>query len=167
MERKIKLFSLHLMLAIVFSAVSSLTLLFCIVVQNTENIGQWLVIGLAVLFWIGLVLEQLFLWRANSLRKKLESVGKSRKNRGMADGRPGIISFFQNRPGMVSDVLLVLSVLCLIVFMALQIGEDVVQFILITIIVLTFRLHCILNGRNFQYKNNLEKRKVLINEQKH
>lgn len=163
MRHKMKLFSKSLMSSMFFSTISSLTLLFCIALQNIEGINKWLVVGIPVLFWIGLVLEQFFLWRANAIRRGIEGTGKFERAR----GRPGIISFFQNHPGAVCDVLLGVSFLCLIFFMIFHIGENSIQFLFITFLVLTFRFHCILNGRNYKYKNYLEKRKVRNDEQKH
>ena len=162
MKQSIRLFSRNLTAAMLFSAVSSLTLLSCIFLQNAENIGKYFIVGGATVFWLGLFFEQFFLWRANNLRRKIEDTHKL----GKAHGRPGIISFFQNPVGAVSDILLFVSLICLLIFMKLRIGENAVQFIFITLLVFSFRFHCILNGKNFKYKKALEKRKVLQNEYK-
>ena len=154
MRQVIRRYSKSLIVSSVFSAMSSLSILFCIILQNTDtgSMKKWLAIVL--------IFEQLFFWRANQIRKMIESSGKY----GKARGRPGILSFFQNRVGTISDVLFGLSLLSLIILMVLHIGESAIQFLLIALLVLTFRFHCIFNGKNFPYKNYLEKRKVINNE---
>ena len=151
------------MTSLVFSVISSMTILFCIALQNDLIVNKCFIVVFPILFWLGLIFEQFFLWRANKIRKKIEGTGRYER----ALGRPGIVSFFQNRAGAVSDILLGFSFLCLVIFIALQKGENSMQVLLITVLVLTFRFHCILNGRNFKYKDYLEKRMVLTDEQKH
>ena len=55
----------------------------------------------------------------------------------------------------------ILSVIVVfVILMATGVGEKAIQYIFIFLLVLSFRLHCILNGKNFRYKKFLAKRKV-------
>lgn len=110
-----------------------------------------------LLFWGGLIAEQILIWKSNKSRKAIESSQKGRKMQGL----PGIFSFFKTKAGFAADVIFIFSVLIYLVLAVCNTGVKYAQYIFIFLTVLTFRLHCILNGKNFRYKNNLVKRKVL------
>ena len=52
--------------------------------------------------------------------------------------KPGVISIWKNRYGAVADIVCVMSLLTLIIFMAIDIEEKTIQYILIFLLV--FRL---------------------------
>lgn len=142
--------------AIVCSFVSSFALLSCIFIGMNEVSDKIIGIIFPIIFWLGLIVEQILIWKSNAVRKEIENIGETRKFR----GRPGIINIWKNRYGAIADIVCIASLLQLVVFTIIGIGEEAIQYILIFLLVLSFRLHCILNGQNFRYKKYLEKRKV-------
>ena len=135
------------------SVVSSLSLMAAMLV-NSEGKNKEILITFALLFWIGLVLEQILFWKANQLMKNALT-----KDRRRIRGGPGIISLSTYMEGFVVDILFVISLISLIVCIAFGFGETLMQYIFICLMVLSFRLHCFLNGRNYKYKK-LKERKV-------
>lgn len=145
-----------LILAIVASSVSSLSILVCIFVGENEVLNTVLKIVFPLIFWIGLILEQVFISQANKMRLELEKEDKRKQPR----LKPGVISIFQTEEGAKADITFAVSFLILIILMIFDIGTNVLQYIFIFLSVLTFRMHCILNGKNFRYKKFFSKRKV-------
>lgn len=145
-----------LILAIVASSVSSLSILVCIFVGENEVLNTVLKIVFPLIFWIGLILEQVFISQANKMRLELEKKDKRKQPR----LKPGVISIFQTEEGAKADITFAVSFLILIILMIFDIGTNVLQYIFIFLSVLTFRMHCILNGKNFRYKKFFSKRKV-------
>lgn len=149
-------FSNKLILAIVASSVSSLSILTCIFIGENETLNTVLKMVFPLIFWVGLILEQLWIFQANKIRIELEKEDKRKKPR----LKPGIISIFQTEEGAKVDIAFAVSFLILIILMIFDIGTNVLQYIFIFLSVLTFRMHCILNGKNFRYKKFFSKRKV-------
>lgn len=145
-----------LILAIVASSVSSLSILVCIFIGENEVLNTVLKIVFPLIFWIGLILEQVFISQANKMRLELEKEDKRKQPR----LKPGVISIFQTEEGAKADITFAVSFLILIILMIFDIGTNVLQYIFIFLSVLTFRMHCILNGKNFRYKKFFSKRKV-------
>lgn len=139
--------------SLVCSVISSLSLLAAILV-NSEGKNKEILIAFGLVFWIGLVLEQILFWKANQLMKIALL-----KDRRRIRGRPGIISLSTYMEGFVVDIVFVVALISLVVCMAFGFGETLMQYILICLMVLSFRLHCFLNGRNYKYKK-LKERKV-------
>lgn len=148
--------SKQLSFAIAFSVVSSASILACAFMGANEDIDKILKVIFPIVFWLGLVGEQVNMWMANKTRKDIESNTKHRKIR----AKPGISSIMQTDSGAIADITCVISLIVLIILMIIGVGEKVVQFIFIFLLVLSFRLHCILNGKNFRYKKYLSMRKV-------
>ena len=128
----------------------------CVFLGKSDNADQTIKIIFPLVFWIGLLIEQYFIWNANSFRKKLESEGKLRRIR----GKPGAVSILQTEEGAVTDLILVISLIVFVILLLFGIGKGFPQYLFIFFVVLSFRMHCILNGKNFRYKKYLAKRKV-------
>lgn len=139
-------------LSVVSSVISSLSLLAAIMV-NSEGKNQAILLSFALLFWIGLVLEQLFFWRANRLMKT--AIARDRRR---IRGSVGLLSPAKYIEGLVVDAGFLLSLIAFLLCAALKLGEAVMQYIFICLMVLTFRLHCFLNGRNYKYKKSRERK---------
>lgn len=160
MRSKIRDFNLFVTNSMCFSFVSSASIIACIFIGENDTTNRVLKFVFPIVFWIGLIAEQFFIWKANSIRKQIEaSVGKRRIHM-----KPGIISFLQTEAGAITDIVMAISFIVLVILMALGTGEKAIQYIFIFLLVLSFRLHCILNGKNFRYKKFLAKRKVDKNE---
>lgn len=156
MRLGIKKFSLFVNLSIIASIISSVSIMACAFLGKSDNIDQVIKIIFPLVFWIGLLIEQYFIWNANSFRKKLESEGKLRRIR----GKPGAVSILQTEEGAIADLILVISLIVFVILLLFKIGKGFPQYLFIFFIVLSFRMHCILNGKNFRYKKYLAKRKV-------
>lgn len=155
MRQMIKLLSRTLSKTILFSCISSFAILLCIALQNVENVSKVFVFLVSLTFWVGLFFEQLFFWRSNALRKKIEDTGQFRKLR----GKSGIISFLRTKWSFIADFTFVVSLMIYLVLLAGNWGKNIIQFIILFFIVLSFRLHCILNGKTFRYNLYLKKRR--------
>ena len=149
-------FSNKLILAIVASSVSSLSILTCIFIGENETLNTVLKMVFPLIFWIGLIFEQVLISQASKIRIELEKEEKRRQPR----LKPGIISIFQTEEGTKADIAFAVSFFILIILMIFDIGTNVLQYIFIFLSVLTFRMHCILDGKNFRYKKFFSKRKV-------
>lgn len=139
--------------SVVCSVISSLSLLAAILV-NSEGRNKEILIAFGLVFWIGLILEQVLFWRANRLMRFAIT-----KDRRRIRGKPGIISLSTYMEGLVVDAVFIISLIAFIICVAFGLGEALMQYIFICLMVLSFRLHCFLNGRNYKYKK-LKERKV-------
>ena len=151
MRREELSFRRCVLLSIICSGLSSLPIGLIPAAQANES--GILAIGIPVAFWLGLAGEQLFIWRANSLRKAWGE--KVDPCLGKSDARPGAMAFFKSPEGTIADVLFLLSSAAFAVAALLKAGEASVQYVLICCVALSFRLHCILNGMNYRYKKLL------------
>lgn len=156
MKQMTRRFNLYVTGSIVFSVISSAAILACIFIGTNETTDRVLKIVFPVVFWIGMICEQLLIWNANSMRKQLELKTKRRCVR----LKLGIVSFIQTEAGAITDLVFAISLVVFVILVAIGVGEKAVQYIFIFLLVLSFRLHCILNGKNFRYKKFLAKRKV-------
>lgn len=71
----------------------------------------------------------------------------------------GVISFFQNKYASLADISFFISLVCFVVSMVCtnMNGNNFINFIFWTILVFSFSMHCILNGKVFYYMSNQEK----------
>lgn len=139
--------------SVAFSVISSLSLMAAILV-NSEGRNKEILIAFGLVFWIGLILEQVLFWRANRLMRIAIT-----KDRRRIRGKPGIISLSTYMEGLVVDAVFIISLIAFIICIAFGLGESLMQYIFICLMVLSFRLHCFLNGRNYKYKK-IKERKV-------
>lgn len=114
-----------------------------------------LVCGLV--FWIfllaGIVLQIILSIKTSKWIAKNRRVIRLNKK----DRRIGIVSFFKNTPGVISDIALVLSIIALVVSYYITGGVSIVCYVSLSVVFLSFCTHCIFNGKNFYYmKNGLE-----------
>lgn len=139
--------------AIVCSFISSFALLSYIFIGMNDISDKIIGIIFPIIFWLGLIGEQFFIWKSNSIRKSIEKSSEFRKIKSGI----GVISFARTEAGLIADVVLAISFIVLLILMIFSIGENVLQYIFIFLLVLSFRLHCIFNGQNFRYKKILKK----------
>ena len=141
--------------AFTFSLLSSLSVLLSMLSFLDGVLKTVAVVTASTLFWLFLLLDQLHMWLANAARKKLEQTENVRK----PDGLPGVISFFKTPFGFVMDILLIGCTVAFAVFAIGGFGQDIVQYILLFLIVFSFRWHSIANGKNYRYKILLKRRR--------
>ena len=147
-------FGRRLWAAVSCSVLSSASVLLCMI--ELDGSLEWIVrLAVPLLFWIGLVLEQVFIWSANHLRRRIETELVGRR----AEGLPGVCSFFRTQAGVIIDLMFILSVVVYAVLAIGHWGSDIAQYIVLFLIVLSFRLHCFANGKNYRYNLYLQKRR--------
>lgn len=138
--------------AMLFSIISSVPILCYGLVGIDEQMDVIVNTIFPALFWIGLAGEQICVWVSwHSLKAEIQA----------AEGgsRPGIAAVFQTKAGKTADLIFVGSASVLLILMILDIGQENIQLILLFSTVLSFRLHCMLNGRIYQYIQNDKKGK--------
>ena len=145
-----------LIFSIVCSFASSLSILSCIFIKRNDAASLVIKIVFPLMFWIALFCEQFLFWKSNSIRKEILKTENYRR----LNSKIGLISIFQNYYGAAADIVFVISFVLVIIFLIFGTKKQAIQYILIFLLVLSFRLHCILNGKNFKYINYLIKRKV-------
>ena len=114
-----------------------------------------------ILFWggllIGVVLQIVLGARRNSLFKKYNV-----KRKTMQKVRNGLLSFGSNKPALIADCCLIASVIASILTFILTKGTGLVCYVCISVLVFSFSMHCILNGRIYVFVKNQDRvRQVL------
>ena len=109
-----------------------------------------------ILFWIGLVSGSVLLVIVNSLRKEFFKKNDiSYKN--TKKSRPGIFRFFSNRLAMIVDIICGAAFLGTVISMIATRGYGYICYPFISLTVFSFVLHCIFNGKNFDFILNKSK----------
>lgn len=124
-------------MTLIFSAASSIVVL---AVPLLENAGKVRTVVLPLIFWAGLILEQVM------FHCFAKSLNNEKGNREL----PGAVAFFKTNAGRKADIVLIVSLVLFILLAAIQKDESIIQYILIFAAVLSFRLHAIFNGRNYR-----------------
>lgn len=111
-------------------------------------LNPWNIIAGAC-FWIGLIGTIFSAISINSMRRADMEFQESH-----ADiKRIGIIHFFTNKPAIIADTLMMISLIGYIIMRLLK-SYNILSYILIAIFVFTFGMHCMLNGINYIYIND-------------
>lgn len=114
--------------------------------SSARRIGAYI---LATLFWICIIIEGVFVYRATQERKWMEQ--KCFRSRALKYSQPGVISFFRNIEASIADVMLFVSAILVVILAWTQIKTVWMIMVGISILFLSFNLHCILNGKNYRY----------------
>lgn len=152
MIRTISAFENYISLSVICSVISSISMAFIPIEKSNED-NKVIIFIIPIIFWLGFIAEQFFVWRANHFRKVIEK--KSARYKNGIRGRPGIISLFKTKEGIASDMLFLVCLIVLIVITVMNVGESHLQYIISSLVVLSFRLHCIFDGINYRYKKLL------------
>lgn len=101
-----------------------------------------------VMFWVslfGTISIALFITYKRKKSKEFADDDSGRK-------RLGVIHFFQNRPAIISDVLLFVSLIGFIITRVLS-ETTIFPFVFLSLFIFSFGMHCMLNGSNYNYIN--------------
>lgn len=108
------------------------------------------------LFWVGLVGGIVTQILVNHLRKAFFRKNHiSYKNSGKA--RMGLLRVFANLPAKIADIACAIGLVGTIVSLIATEGYGYVCYVFISLTVFAFALHCIFNGRNFDFLLNKSK----------
>lgn len=118
-----------------------------------------------ILFWGGLVtgvaLQIVLEARRNSLFAKYNV-----KRETMQKARNGLLSFRSNSLAAVADVFLIVSAVATILAFILTKGTGYVCYISLSVLVFSFCMHCILNGRIYIFVKNQNKVRQVLEQKK-
>ena len=108
--------------------------------------------GLA--FWISLLLAVVFqIWLAVCRRK---SHRKNRTRSLNCVSKAGVFSFFKNKTAKVFDYLMIASFTAFIAAMLITRGTGYICYVLVSVFVFSFCMHCIFNGKIYAYVTDSE-----------
>ncbi len=153
MNKKINNFLLIASLVSFLLVAVSLTAMVFVDSATTSKISIVSIIC-GICFWLFLILGIIFqIVLSNRIRKWKSKFYRIRRSMRMKP-KLGIISFFKNIPGMISDILFVISILTLGISYFLSNGTSIVCYISLSLAFYSFCTHCIFNGKNFYYMTN-------------
>lgn len=137
-----------LVIALVCYLLMSLTFLFMPLEENTFISG--------IVFWAGLGSGSVLMIIVNMLRKAFFKKNDiSYKN--PKKSRAGIFRLCNNRLALIADIICGIALLGLIISMIATKGYGYVCYPFISLTVFSFILHCIFNGKNFDFILNKSK----------
>ncbi len=145
-------------ISITFSVISSSSILLALFTDN----NLFLSIAIPIVFWGGLLCEQFFFWNAVRLIKIICQNSNLQFRR--ISSRIGVLEFSKTTEGFIADLLLATSFIVTVLCIIFPTIIEALQYITFFLFVLSFRLHCIFNGKNYRYKKLLIRRMVRNNE---
>lgn len=155
MNKLYRSFSLNITISIVFSFLSSLAVLPIMFIGEDEHTNRLIRILFPIIFWICTVFELVFIFTANSIRKELEKYPENRKFK----RHMGLVNFFSNKTAAKVDLIFLILMLVFLLMNIFGLGEKIVQYVILFMLILSFRVHCTLNGKNYRYKKYLKKQR--------
>jgi hypothetical protein len=109
-----------------------------------------------IVFWAGLLGGSVLQVIVNALRKAFFKRNDiSYKN--AKKSRAGILRIFSNRLAMIADITCGVALLATSVSMIATRGYGYICYVFISLTVFSFALHCIFNGKNFDFILNKSK----------
>lgn len=142
-------YKLNFKLSLICSLIGAL-MLFSIVFLNGSGkfyqVSSYIIGGL---FWLSIVAEQILFWIANAERKRAEKrMNQKLVRRQMSIG---ILSFFKTREARFADIILFISAIAMALLIWLKVTNSCLVITTLSILFLSFNLHCFLNGKNFRF----------------
>lgn len=118
---------------------------------ETTNL-QFMSYCVGIMFWVFLILgivSQIIL-----AKQRKNWFIRNRIRRFRTKSKSGAIAFLQNLPATIADLTLVISVIALIVSIVLTNAMGYACYIFMALLVFSFCMHCILNGKIYYYLTN-------------
>ncbi len=141
MTRRMKQHFIISNFCVILSTCSLFSIMFLQWFQNKG--GYPFVSGItALLFWSGLVVELILVGITSLDRKHLKQNQRKMKI--------GLISFLKTPAGRMADVLLIISAVILLVQLCLDISDIKSVIPALSVLYLSFHMHCLYNGRNYR-----------------
>lgn len=146
-KKQMKIQKVLFVLSVLFMLLFSLTFLFMrpanTVLINSGDQTFLNIVGVS--FWSTFALSVITTILLNVRRRKcLKATGKLKKE------RPGIIRFFSNLPAKIADIIMVISLIALVIVM-MFFSENYIIYVLLSVTLFSFLMHCVLNGENYRY----------------
>lgn len=134
-------------------------LIICISFVSIEGtmIQKTLAYIIAFLFWISIIFEIVLVRLSDKERRKS---GKRFYIRRKINQSPiGMFSFFKNKEAIVVDIIFIISIVSIVIIICMHAKASWIIISVVSIFILSFNLHCILNGRNYRYLKELKNKK--------
>lgn len=156
MDRK-KVDGIWLLVSVVSFLLMSLSFLL-MPLGTTPDGGQagWIPLVSGICFWAFLLIGVFSQILLSKRRRDWYSRYHVRHSRNK-HARLGVAAFCQNRPAIIADTAMVVSVIGLVVSMLLTGGAGYSCFIFLALLAFSLSMHCILNGRLYDYVINQER----------
>lgn len=118
-----------------------------------------------LLFWGGLITGVGFQIILEARRRAFFAQYNVKRGK-MQKPRNGFLTFGSNRIAMITDNFLVVSVVATILVFLFTKGYGYICYVCITVLLYSFCMHCIFNGRNYFHVNNQNKVRQVLEQKK-
>ena len=120
----------------------------------TESISAYTMVA-GLMFWISIIMGIVTQCVLAHRRRSWYVIYRIRKVR--ATQKIGFVSFFKNSYATVADAVTILSLIGLVIAMIATQGTGYICYVLVSLFVFSFSMHCILNGKVFYHIINQNK----------
>jgi sterol desaturase/sphingolipid hydroxylase (fatty acid hydroxylase superfamily) len=117
--------------------------------ESPESWQHTLGFVLGVVFWLGILGGVLFMRPISKKRKSDVEYNKIER-------KITFFRFFRNKPAILSDVLLIISVVVVIAMFIAPTPPQIVLYRSIFGLVFSVEMHDVFNGRNYEYLSNIQ-----------
>lgn len=139
-------------LSILMAVIESISLLMVPLSDLNGTAGQKIAAYLvAVIFWLSLIFEIVFVYISSKKRRKMEKEKHFHRSGKEMPKRIGLVSFLKNFEASVVDIALFIIAIIVVILTWTQGGNEWLNIIFISLLILSFNLHCILNGKNYAF----------------
>lgn len=118
-----------------------------------------------LLFWIGLLIGVAF-QIALEARRRAFFARYNVKREKMQKPRNGLLTFASNKLATIVDNIFVVSIVATILAFIFTKGTGYLCYVCISVLLLSFCLHCVLNGRNYFHANNQNRVRQVLEQKK-
>ncbi len=120
----------------------------------TENASTYMLIS-GIMFWASIIIGIITQCLLARRRKTWYETNNVKKVKGTQ--KIGVVSFFKNSYATIADAVAVISLVGLVVALIATQGIGYICYILVSLFVFSFSMHCILNGKVYYYIFNQDK----------
>lgn len=150
-----KSFKRDLLVSLVCPFIGCISLYFVPFVDVTGNSLQTVgAYSIALIFWGSIIIEIFFSYQCTKTRKAMEDRLFMLKSPHYS--HPGVISFFKNREAFIADIILFASAILVAALLWRQAKTGWMILVGVSLFLLSFNMHCLLNGRNYRYYKALK-----------
>lgn len=109
------------------------------IIKSGGQTNRLIAVISGTLFWIGLILAIIFSLFLNKI-----TINKNN------DNNIALIKFFSNKPAIVFDILLIVSLIAFVICLIVNRMSNIAT-IIFSIFIFSFEMHCIFNGKNYKF----------------
>lgn len=105
-------------------------------------------------FWVTMLIGYALLALVNLNRKRFEMTRIRTPKRRRR--RPGALSVFSNKYGMIADLATILFLIISVFFILVPVANKGVAVVCLAFLIFSFHMHCVLNGINYAFVKYLK-----------